>query len=211
CIGELFVGGPGLALGYLNQPELTAERFVENPFYDEAQAGSSRRLYRTGDLVRYLPDGRIEFIGRVDSQVKIRGFRIELGEVEACLHAASSVASALAIVKDIAGEKQLIGYVQRQSGLDIDESSWLQALKAELQQDLPEHMIPSILIAVDEWPLTANGKVDRRALPSADVGCLQGEYVSPEGDIEQQLAGIWAQLLGIKAAEISATANFFTL
>jgi len=211
-VGELCVGGDGLARGYLNRPELTAERFIENPFYDENKPGCSPRLYRTGDLVRYLPDGNLEFIGRVDDQVKIRGFRIELGEVEAQLAQLESVDSALVTAKEVAGSQQLVGYVKpEQAVAQSDIADYVASLRTRLSEQLPEYMVPGIIMLVEAWPLTANGKVDRKVLPAPDGSALQGEYVAPETETEQVLVNIWAALLNLAPESVSINANFFDL
>ncbi|MCJ8271038.1 MAG: condensation domain-containing protein, partial [Psychrosphaera sp.] len=227
--GELFVGGDGLARGYLNRPDLTEERFIDNPFYQAGKANSSKRLYKTGDLVRYIPsssalpscgalpsnaddNGNLEFIGRADDQVKIRGFRIELGEVEAQLSQLDTVDSALVMAKDIAGSTQLVGYVKPQQCVAQNElSDYVNAVKTTLAQQLPEYMVPGFIVVVEGWPLTPNGKIDRRALPEPDSLALQGEYVAPDTETEQLLVEIWADLLNIEAESISTTADFFDL
>ena len=160
AIGELtYVGGLSLARGYLNRPELTAERFVANPFSDDP----SDRLYRTGDLVRYLPDGNLEFIGRIDDQVKIRGFRIELGEIESHLSQLQGVSSALVQVKDDGEHKRLVAYVIRATD-DSSDTDFIAQLRLGLQQSLPDYMLPSAYVLLDEFPLTANGKLDKKSL-----------------------------------------------
>ncbi|WP_139158737.1 non-ribosomal peptide synthetase, partial [Pseudoalteromonas amylolytica] len=212
CVGELYIGGDGLARGYLNRPQLSAERFIANPFYDATHPNSSERLYRTGDLVRYLPDGNLEFIGRVDDQVKIRGFRIELGEVEAQLAAQAGVDSALVMAKELAGAQQLVGYIQANGALDEAGQRQLVAqVKESLANCLPDYMVPSVLMVVNTWPLTANGKIDKKALPQPDGSVLQGEYVGPCSEAEDSLVRIFSQLLDIDADKISTTANFFEL
>ena len=211
-VGELCVGGDGLARGYLNRPELTAERFIENPFYDENKPGGSPRLYRTGDLVRYLPDGNLEFIGRADDQVKIRGFRIEPGEVETQLAQLESVDSALVTAKEVAGSQQLVGYVKpEQAVAQSDIADYVASLRNRLSEQLPEYMVPGIIMPVEAWPLTANGKVDRKALPAPNSSALLGEYVAPETETEQLLVDIWAALLNLAPESVSTTANFFEL
>ncbi len=210
--GEAYVGGNGLARGYLNRPELTAERFIENPFYDAHNSHSSKRLYRSGDLVRYLPNGNLEFIGRADDQVKIRGYRIELGEVETQLTEVKLVDSALVIVKDVAGSQQLVGYIKPQTNLAVDrQDNFIVDVKVQLAKQLPDYMVPSLLVLVHEWPLTPNGKIDRKALPAPDGSVLQGAYVKPQTATENTIAEIWSTLLGIDVNKISARANFFEL
>jgi tyrocidine synthetase-3 len=197
--GELCVGGAQLARGYLNRPELTAEKFVEDPF----RAGEW--IYRTGDLARWLPDGNIDFIGRLDFQVKIRGMRIELGEIENQLLRLEDIGNAVVLaLKNAAGENYLCAYVVAGGTLDRE------AVRLCLGDHLPDYMIPEYFMEMDSIPLTANGKVDRKALPQPELA-TGAEYVAPEGDIETALTAIWAELLGIEADSISVTADFFRL
>jgi amino acid adenylation domain-containing protein len=201
--GELFVGGDGLARGYLNQPELTAEKFVPHPLSGEP--GS--RIYRTGDLARYGNDGTIEFLGRVDHQVKVSGFRIELGEIETVLMEHPNVQSAVVIARqDAPGEKKLAAYVvlHRQ---DRDRGE----LRTFLRQNLPAYMVPCEFVFLNSLPLSPNGKVDRRALPAPET--TQREVVdvavSPQTDLEQKIAGIWQRVLCLK--QVGINDNFFDL
>ncbi|MCF2857581.1 amino acid adenylation domain-containing protein, partial [Pseudoalteromonas sp. SMS1] len=211
-IGELYIGGDGLARGYLNRPELTQARFIANPFYNAQNPHSPTKLYRTGDLVRYLPGGDIEFIGRADDQVKIRGFRIELGEIESQLSALNSVDSSLILTKKLADNQQLVGYIKPVEACnDADKANFVNDVKIALSSQLPEYMVPSVLMVVDDWPLTPNGKVDKKALPEPDGTSLQGEYVAPANDTEQVLVEIWSSLLDLDSAKISTQANFFEL
>jgi amino acid adenylation domain-containing protein len=203
-IGELYIGGDGLARDYHNRPDLTAERFVPSTQGDVPGA----RLYKTGDLVRYLPDGNIEFLGRRDLQVKIRGFRIELGEVEAVLNEHPALQDAVVIARaDIGGEKQLVAYLVSREGnsVSIDE------LRDFLRRKLPEHMVPASFVWLEAFPLTPNGKVDRRALPAPD-GDRRGlaeDFVAPRTEVEQLLAVIWSQALGVD--QVGIDDNFFSL
>jgi len=159
--GELYIGGDGLALGYINRPELTAEKFVRHPLSPEPAA----RLYKTGDLVRWLPDGAIEFLGRIDSQVKVRGFRVELGEIETVLSQHPAVREcSVAACADASGNKQLVAYFVS----DASVAPTTDELRTHLQRTLPEYMVPAALVRLDALPLNANGKVDRRALPPPD-------------------------------------------
>jgi amino acid adenylation domain-containing protein/non-ribosomal peptide synthase protein (TIGR01720 family) len=202
--GELYIGGAGLARGYLNRPELTSEKFICNPFSDEPRA----RLYKTGDLARYQPDGNIEFLGRLDDQVKIRGFRIELGEIEAVLGQHPAVQETVVVVReDIPGNKRLVAYLVTKESPALS----MQELYRFLKQQLPEYMVPSAFVLLDALPLTANGKVDRRVLPAPDTTRpeLVGTYVAPRTSVEELLAGIWADVLGLEKVGIHD--NFFEL
>ncbi len=200
--GELHIGGDGLARGYLNQPELTAQKFIPHPFSNQPGA----RLYKTGDLARYLPDGKIEFLGRIDNQVKIRGFRIELGEIEAILSQHPAVRTAVVIAReDMPGEKRLVAYLIAKQPASI---STLRSFCLEL---LPDYMMPSAFMFLDALPLTPNGKVDRRALPYPTQArpALSGGFVAPRDPLEHQLTQIWEELLNIKPIGIQD--NFFEL
>ena len=211
-VGELHIGGVGLARGYLNQPELTGERFIQSPFSNNTSDNTNDRLYKTGDLVRYLPDGDLEFIGRIDNQVKIRGFRIELGEIESQLSQNEDVAASLVFVReDELGEKRLVAYVVAKEKEGLDEVIFINSLRGSLQQTLPDYMLPSAFVLLAHFPLTPNGKVDKKALPTPDASLLQGEYVAPANDTEIELVSIWANLLKIDADIISVNANFFDL
>jgi amino acid adenylation domain-containing protein len=203
--GELRIGGAGLARGYLGRPDLTAERFVPDPF--SADAGG--RLYRTGDLVRQLPDGSLDFLGRLDNQVKVRGYRIELGEIEAALSALPGVREAVVVVKSdrsdgsdrsigSPADLRLVAYVTG----EVDTA----ALRQALRDKLPDFMLPSAIVALPALPLTPSGKVDRKALPEPDSGPAPG-FVAPRTAVEEVLAEIWAELLGI--AHIGVHDNFF--
>ncbi|MBD2441548.1 non-ribosomal peptide synthetase, partial [Nostoc sp. FACHB-110] len=220
--GELYIGGAGLAKGYLNRSDLTQEKFVPHPF--TSQAGEC--LYKTGDKVRYLADGNIEFLGRIDNQVKLRGFRIELGEIEAVLTQHSLVQEAVVVVReDSPGDKRLIGYLVpavhrstsesvsdcEQNQATIDDQKLLSAVREYLQQKLPNYMVPNAFVLLNALPLTPNGKVDRRALPAPDTATrnLATGFVSPRTPIEAQLAQIWSEVLGIE--RIGIHDNFFEL
>lgn len=202
--GELYLGGAGLARGYLNRPELTRERFIDDPLHPESDA----RLYKTGDLVRYRSDGNLEFLGRIDHQVKIRGFRIELGEIEAALRMQSGVQDVVVLAReDEAGHKQLVAYIVPVEGQSVAAGE----LQVGLKQQLPDYMIPSAFVSLTAFPQTPNGKLDRRALPAPDRAFLAmgEEFVSPQSDLEKQLAGIWADVL--KVEKIGIHDNFFHL
>jgi amino acid adenylation domain-containing protein len=200
--GELYIGGDGLARGYLGRPGLTAERFVPDGFGSAA----GERLYRTGDLVRSLPDGSIEFLGRIDQQVKIRGFRVELGEVEAALARCPGVSDCAVMAReDLPGGKQLVGYVVPEAELATDA----QALRHVLQERLPEYMIPSALVFLDALPLTPNGKVDRRALPAPTRTDAPRAQAAARTPLEELLAGLWAEVLDVP--EVGLHDDFFEL
>jgi amino acid adenylation domain-containing protein len=201
--GELHIASVGLARGYLNRLELTQEKFIPNPFSDEL--GS--RLYKTGDLARYLPDGNIEYLGRIDNQVKIRGFRIELGEIEAILNQHSGVRETAVIANDfVAGDKQLVAYVVPQQ----EGSPTITDLRHFLKQKLPDYMVPGAFVVLEALPLTRNGKVDRRALPAPDLRKeLEESFVAPRTPIEEMLASIWSNILLIDSVGVHD--NFFTL
>jgi AMP-binding enzyme/AMP-binding enzyme C-terminal domain/Phosphopantetheine attachment site len=202
--GELHIAGTGLALGYYNHPDLTAQRFIPNPFSHQPGA----RLYRTGDLARYLKGGSIEFLGRIDQQVKVRGFRIELEEIEAVLNQHEGVAEAVVTVReDAPGDKRLVAYLvptswQPQNG---------EQLEAFLGQKLPDYMIPSSFVMLDKLPLTSNGKVDRKSLPAVEGARkqLKSEYTQPKGELEQLIAGVWGRALNLN--KVGREDNFFDL
>jgi acyl carrier protein len=200
--GELWIGGEGIARGYLRRADLTAERFVPDPF-----AGSDRRqgerLYRTGDLARYLPDGEVEFLGRIDHQVKIRGFRIEPGEVEAALLLQPGVREAVVLAReDRPGDRRLVAYVTGTEGIA--------ELREALARLLPPYMLPAAFVVLERLPLTSSGKVDRRSLPAPERmdGGAAG-YVAPRSPVEETLAGIWAAVLGLP--RVGARDDFFEL
>ncbi|HAM51733.1 MAG TPA: non-ribosomal peptide synthetase [Nitrospiraceae bacterium] len=201
--GELYIGGDGLARDYLNRSELTAERFLPDPFHSAAGA----RLYRTGDLARYLPDGNIEFLGRIDHQVKIRGFRVEPGEIEAALRGHAAVKDVVVVAReDGLGEKRLVAYI-----VASEEPELTDELRRLLKKRLPEYMVPSAFMVMEALPLTLNGKVDRKALP--DPGHLRPElenaYVAPRTQTEVALVDVWREVLGIE--KVGVFDNFFEL
>jgi len=197
--GELQVGGAGLARGYLGRPDLTAERFIPDPF----RGDSGGRLYRTGDLVRWLPDGSLDFLGRLDNQVKVRGYRIELGEIESALSALPGIREAIAIVRqDTPGDARLVAYVTG----DFAEMSEPVDLRQSLRDKLPDFMIPSAVVLLPALPLTPSGKVDRKALPAPDRGPAPG-FVAPRTAVEEVLAEIWSELLGLD--HVGVHDNFF--
>ncbi len=204
--GELYVGGAGLAQGYHQRPGMTAERFVADPFATEGG-----RLYRTGDLVRQGADGLVEYLGRIDHQVKIRGFRIELGEIETRLLEHDAVREAVVLAFDTPGGKQLAGYlVSDLASQDGEQQATLrEALKNHLKAQLPDYMVPAHLILLASMPLTANGKLDRRALPLPDPELNRQHYVAPSNALEQTLAAIWCDVLNV--GQVGLNDNFFEL
>ncbi|MEM9340650.1 MAG: amino acid adenylation domain-containing protein, partial [Bacteroidota bacterium] len=199
AIGELCIAGTCVARGYLNKDELTSEKFVANPFVEGG------RLYKTGDLARWLPDGNIEFIGRKDTQEKVRGYRIELGEIENALSLLPGVRQCCVLARaDDHGNKRLVGYVVVEDDLDKE------AIQDQLLESLPEYMVPRLWIQLEEMPLTSNGKLDRKALPDVDVSALSAkDYVAPRTEVEEQLAKIWQELLGVE--KVGIYDNFFEL
>jgi hypothetical protein len=207
AVGELYVGGVSLARGYFNRAGLTAERFVPNAF----ARTPGERLYRTGDLARWLPDGTLEYLGRADHQVKVRGFRIELGEIESALLAHEEVRDAVVVTTEEEGEsKQLVGYVVAKSGAQADSAALIQALRSRLQGQLPSYMVPQVLVVLERLPLTATGKVDRKALPAPQsTATALHEYVEPQGEIEIAIADIWKDLLHVE--RVGRHDNFFNL
>ncbi|KAF9345146.1 hypothetical protein BGX26_003467, partial [Mortierella sp. AD094] len=200
-VGELYIGGTGVANGYLNRPDLTKERFLQDPF--SGHAGS--RMYRTGDLVRYLPDGNLVFVSRNDHQVKIRGFRIELGEIEARLLEHPEVNEAAVLAIGEGSGKRLVAYV-----VAVESDGLVQALREHVAAKLPEYMVPAAFVRLNALPLTPNGKLDRRALPEPNIDAfVSQEYEAPQGEIESTLATIWTELLKIE--RVGRHDNFFML
>jgi acyl-coenzyme A synthetase/AMP-(fatty) acid ligase/acyl carrier protein len=202
--GELYIGGDGLARGYLNRPELTAEKFIRDPFLPKPSA----RLYRTGDLARYRADGRIEFLGRADHQIKIRGYRVELGEIEAALRQHPGVGEAVVVARETSpGDKRLVAYVIAKTRPAPTDSE----LRHFLQELLPSYMMPAAFVNLEAFPLTPNGKVDRRVLPAPEAVRLDLEeaFVAPRTAVEKKLAEIWCSLLGVK--EVGVNDNFYSL
>jgi amino acid adenylation domain-containing protein len=219
--GELLIGGAGVTRGYLNRPELTAEKFIANPFYDKSNPTSSKRLYKTGDLVRWLPNGNLEFLGRIDHQVKIRGFRIELGEIEHKLSTHVDVKDVVVLARESRtslGDKHLVAYVVTSAVVDLQDNTdiavatrceLIENLRQHLSQSLPDYMVPSAFVLLEKIPLTPNGKVDRKALPDSDFSQLQRIYVAPRTEMEKTLCHIWQEVLGVEPVGLSD--NFFQL
>ncbi|NIO87699.1 MAG: amino acid adenylation domain-containing protein [Candidatus Aminicenantes bacterium] len=201
--GELCVGGDGLARGYLNNPELTEEKFVE---YRSYRTYISKKLYRTGDLTRWLPDGNIEFLGRIDHQVKIRGYRIEPGEIETQLGKMKEIDEAVVVVRGSGPGKYLCAYVVSRGGEELD----VMELKRALSGNLPDYMIPAYFVRVEKIPLTANGKVDKEALPEPEVQ-TEANYAAPRDDLENGLVRIWSRVLGVEKDIIGIDTDFFNL
>jgi acyl carrier protein len=197
--GELYISGVGVGRGYLNSAELTSQKFMPDQFFKE------QKMYRTGDLARWLPDGNIEFLGRIDHQVKIRGVRIELGEIESQLLKHPDIKEAVVASKeDKNGDKYLCAYIIADRELSVSE------IREHLGKELPEYMIPSYFVQLDRLPLTPNGKIDRKKLPEADGSMIAGaEYEAPRNEIEEKLAVIWQEVLGIE--KIGINDNFFEL
>ncbi|RZM70382.1 non-ribosomal peptide synthetase, partial [Pseudoalteromonas rubra] len=208
-VGELLVGGDGLARGYFNRPQLTASCFVPNPYYDINQSHGPAYLYRTGDLVSYQDDGNLQFHGRVDQQLKVRGYRVEPTEIQFHLEQHPDVRRALVIPAEEANNRNyLVGYVELEN--DAEKTDTLVSVKYELSQQLPKHLIPSTLILVSSWPLTANGKIDLKKLPKAEV-TKDKKSVAPVTQLECQLAELWSKTLDIQKENLCVYDNFFEL
>jgi amino acid adenylation domain-containing protein len=203
--GELYIGGKGLSRGYLNRPELTAEKFISNPFLEKSE--KSELLYKTGDLARYLPNGELGYLGRIDHQVKVRGFRIELGEIEAVLSQNPAVQQAVVIAREANSDKNLVAYVVPKQ----EAATTPVQLRSFLKQKLPDYMVPSGFVMLEAIPLTPNGKIDRRALPEPDTARpeLESAYIAPRTAIEEVVAGIWTQVLGLE--QVGMRDRFFDL
>ena len=202
--GELYIGGDGLATGYLNRPELTKEKFIPNPFDQDSKS----RLYRSGDLVRYRTNGDIEFIGRRDNQIKLRGFRIELGEIENIIKQHPDIHELAAVLReDIPGDKRIVVYFVAKPDKMLDASD----IRAFIRNKVPEYMVPSAFVPMDQLPLTQNGKIDRRALPAPDRSQMthQESYLPPRDTLEIQIAKTWEKALGIRPVGVKD--NFFEL
>jgi amino acid adenylation domain-containing protein len=195
--GELCIAGKGLARGYLNNKTLSKEKFIKNPFE------KTGKLYKTGDLVKWLPDGNIEYIGRIDDQVKIRGFRIELGDIESHLSTHDGIGEAVVVAKEKEGDKYLVAYYLASRSIEPE------VLKAHLAAKLPEYMVPAHYVHMEAWPLTSSGKINRKVLPEPEI--VLGPYVKPVGEIQEKLAAIWSEVLKMDEQVISANSNFFEI
>ena len=204
--GEIFVAGAGLANGYLHQPELTAEKFITNPFDND------ELLYRTGDIGRWLPGGNIEFLGRTDDQVKIRGYRVELGEIENTIARHQNIDTCVVVVHEAKGEKQLIAYYSLRADISDDSSVKIEKenLKDFVKSSLPEYMVPSLFIEVERFPVNISGKIDKKALPRPDVELLLADqYTKANSELETRLVTIWQDLLDVE--QVGITDDFFEL
>jgi len=210
AIGELYIGGVGLARGYLNKAGLTAEKFVANPFQTEKERkeGRNGRLYKTGDLARWGIDGNIEYVGRNDYQVKIRGYRIELGEIEAELLTYQGIEQVVVIAREhkgiVNGNKYLVGYYVSKEELEEE------VVIDYLRNKLPDYMVPSVLVKLEALPLTVNGKLDRKALPDPEF-TDEDSYVAPRNEVERKICKIWAEVLGLDANKVGIKDDFFRL
>ncbi|CAF5083135.1 unnamed protein product, partial [Rotaria magnacalcarata] len=212
AIGELYLTGNCLSRGYLNRPELTAERFLPNPFQtqEEKNEGKNARIYKTGDLVRWLPDGELEYLGRNDFQVKIRGLRIELGEIETVLSSYKGIHRSVVLAKEhrktnegMPSTKYLVGYYV--SADEIDESD----MKQYMETRLPDYMIPNRLMRIEKMPVTITGKLDTKVLPEIDFSVHENNYFAPRNELEVKLCEIWSNILGVE--KVGITDDFFRL
>jgi acyl carrier protein len=196
--GDLYIGGQGVSPGYWGRPELTAERFIPDPF------NKGEKIYRTGDVAKWLPDGNIEFAGRQDHQVKIRGYRIELEEISNCLETYDGIKEAVVILRGEDEDKFLVAYYTADKEPDPMD------LRKYLSGKLPDPMLPSFFVPLSSMPMTPNGKLDRKALPDPEIR-TDAEHVTPSNEIEETLAGTWAEVLKLKKEVISTTKTFFEL
>ncbi|RYF13514.1 MAG: amino acid adenylation domain-containing protein, partial [Comamonadaceae bacterium] len=212
-VGELYVAGAGVARGYRGRPDLTAQKFLPDPFAKViGNAGQGARMYATGDLVKWLPDGQLEYLGRVDQQVKLRGFRIELGEIEEALRRLAQVRDAVVVLcEDVPGDQRLVAYVveAREDGAAKSQVLNAQAVREALSRSLPEYMVPAQVLVLAELPLTPNGKVDKRALPMPDAIDSGEQYLAPRTAMEMALAGIWSEVLQV--GRVGLNDSFFAL
>ena len=212
AIGELYIGGAGLSTGYLNNADLTTEKFIANPFYIAGEFGQSQYIYRSGDLVKYLNDGRLVFVGRGDEQVKIRGYRVELGEIAHQLQQHDSVDSALVVnQKSDDGLNELLAYVKPIDDITAQQESFFSTLKSSLGENLPHFMVPGRYVLVDKWPLNANGKIDKPNLPKTEIRITDTRYKAAKTETEIQLVNLCAELLTLPTEKLSVETNFFEL
>ncbi|WP_225740646.1 condensation domain-containing protein, partial [Pseudoalteromonas peptidolytica] len=212
AVGELYVGGDGVARGYLNKATLTQNSFIPNPYFCPNKSNTSKRLYKTGDLVKFNSDGELIYISRVDDQVKIRGFRVELGEIESQINSCSEVDSSVVLIIERGTSKYLVGYIKQREGLVQSTSAVEQQVQQHLKTSLPAHMIPSKLIVVSEFPRTANGKVDKVALSATTLDTdTVATVIEAKDDIEKALVQIWSELFSVPPALISTEDDFFEL
>ena len=207
---SLYIGGVGIARGYLNNPKLTNERFIPNPFQSDTEKRENRnaRIYKTGDLVRWLPNGELEYIGRNDFQVKIRGFRIELGEIESVLSEYKGVKQVAVLAKENkeTNNKYLVAYYTSDKGNKLGEDDIL----SHIATKLPDYMIPTAIVHMNKLPLTLNGKLDRKALPDPILGSIEN-YVPPRNELESRLCNIFADVLGLDVTKVGISGDFFKL
>ena len=209
CVGLLYLSGPGVARGYLNLPEMTQRQFVNKII----GPSTNTRLYQTGDLVSYRADGNLIYHGRIDNQLKIRGFRVELGEIENQLMTFATIDNAVVVAQQIDEQTQLVAYITCQQSLSQSgsQTQLLSQLEAHCVTCLPDYMRPSAYYYLDEMPLTANGKVDRKGLLDNSIDVLKGQYVAPSNEFELKIAVIWSQLLKIEQETLSVNADFFAI
>lgn len=209
AIGQLYLAGDGVAKGYYGKEEMTAQRFIDNPFYEPGMPKSFSRMYQTGDLVRYDENGQLLFLGRIDDQVKVRGFRIELGEIEAHITATGLVESGLVVAKKRdQGDQHIVAYLCLH---DNKDNTAVDEIKRCLEKALPSYMVPNKFMVIEKWPLTPNGKVDKNSLPVPEEDAFQKEYVAPKGNIELTLVSIWASLLNQEINKICVEDDFFDI
>ncbi|MCF2859110.1 non-ribosomal peptide synthetase, partial [Pseudoalteromonas sp. SMS1] len=207
-VGELYLEGAGVTRGYLNNPELTQEKYLNFSFDDDSEHLSNLRLYKTGDLVKWNRNGELEYLGRIDGQVKIRGFRIELSEIEVVLSQLDGISEAVVLAQSTpSGEAQLIAYVSVVHDVDMSE----QSIRQHLKDLLPDYMIPSFITFVSDWPLHPNGKINKNVLPEIFGINVSNNYVGASNDIEENLINIWSDLLGLNSSEIGVDDNFFSI
>jgi acyl carrier protein len=211
ALGELYIGGDGIAEGYLNNLELSKEKFINNPLLNNIGTHHSQKIYRTGDIVKWLPCGNLEFIGRLDLQVKIRGFRVELGDVETAIIGLPCIKSAVVKLNDFSsGIQNLIAYIVTNNEVSLENQTvFYESLRKDLGLKLPDYMVPTVFVNLKNLPLTSNGKIDRKNLPQPEIIENQNELVEPKTDTEKLLCELWKNVLEID--KISTKDHFFTL